>query len=186
MTTAFPSRPANAAPSDFGAEPVGVTFDEFLAAVYAPANFDLFAKRGRVDPEDLRSEFALSLYRIQFPAGLSPARADRLLRSLAARFVRCRLGDAHRRALVRENPAAKAEIAAAARPVRSAASSESSVARVFAALRSHSEEVTEAFAIALRNPGTPALAERQTAMPARRFREALARARQVAESVGVL
>lgn len=186
------ARAENFGDTDLGA----VTFDQFLASVYSPANADLFrrpAARSRVvDSDDIRSEFVLALYRIKFPTDLTPERANHLLRKLAARFVTLRLGDVARRRAIRESTEAKLNIAGAfsARPSPSPAS-ESLLSRVVDALREHPSHVTEALLIAIRcsvrtHGRKVAVAEIQNEMRPREFREAIATARQVVEAKGVL
>lgn len=188
------TRHRTARPESFGDTPTEspVTFEQFLASVYDPANRDVFRRRTTraVSDEDIRSEFVLALYRITFPTDLTPTRANHLLRTLARRFVTQRMGDLARRRTTRESVAARTTIALMHGPAHRAPDpSEQStprIARLLSVLANHPAELTECLLLAIRNVGNrdaAALARLQPEVPPQRFRDNLRRVRTIAESV---
>lgn len=182
----------NAAAHPFDVPADVVTFEQFLANVYHPDNLDIFRKKKTVDPDDLRAEFVIALHRIKFPPNLPPERANHLLRKLGARFVSLRLGDRARRAATHEaEPAKRAVAECFARSAPAPKLDAGPLAQLFKALRPHPSEYTEALTLAVRNASDtarrrPSLAEAQSEMPPRRFRECLHAVRQLAEAKGIL
>lgn len=187
------SRLRTARPEQWGntADASPVTFDQFIASVYDPANRDVFRRRGaRVSDDDLRAEFVLALYRLRFPTDLTPTRANHLLRHLARQFVNRRLGDAARRRTTREAPAARHGIASVYAATHTAASpdaaAESKLARLMQKLAQHPAILSQCLTLAVRNPGHPSLADAQQEVSPYQFRAAMRTVRTVAEATGVL